>query len=158
MRVLLQLRCARRAVRVVWSRIVVIARDPDAPRAAAQAFAAATDRPGLVPKMGSWYQLRVRVIAKRTLCLFWERDRRFADARRALQDWRSQVRRADWATPAGVKATYGDASILKDSRVVFNVCGNKYRLIAKINYPYRVVYVRFVGTHAEYDAVDSESV
>lgn len=100
----------------------------------------------------------MRVIAKRTLRLFWERSARFADARRALEDWHSQVRHADWATPAEPKATYGDARILKDSRVVFNVCGNKYRLIAKINYPYRVVYVRFIGTHAEYDAIDAESV
>jgi mRNA interferase HigB len=57
-----------------------------------------------------------------------------------------------------VKATYGDASILKGSRVVFNICGNKYRLIAKINFPYRVVYIRFVGTHREYDQVDAETV
>ena len=53
---------------------------------------------------------------------------------------------------------YGDASILKGSRVVFNVCGNRYRLIAKINFPYRVVYIRFVGTHEKYDRVDAETV
>ena len=99
----------------------------------------------------------MRIIAKRTLRQFWERDRRFADARRALQDWHSQVQHVDWATPADVKKTYGDASILKGNRVVFNVCGNKYLLIVKINYPYRVVYIRFVGTHAEYDAVDAET-
>jgi mRNA interferase HigB len=100
----------------------------------------------------------VRIIAKRTLRLFWERDRRLSDARRALQDWHAQVQHADWASPSDVKRSYGDASILKGSRVVFNICGNKYRLIVKINYPYRVVYVRFVGTHAEYDAVDAENV
>lgn len=65
---------------------------------------------------------------------------------------------ADWATPADVKVQYGDASILKGSRVVFNICGNKYRLIVKINYPYRVVYIRFAGTHAEYDQLDAEAV
>ena len=53
---------------------------------------------------------------------------------------------------------YGDASVLKGSRVVFNICGNKYRLITKINFPYRVVYIRFVGTHEEYDEVDAETV
>ncbi len=63
-----------------------------------------------------------------------------------------------WQNPAEIKAQYGSASILKDSRVVFNICGNKYRLIVKINYPSSVVYVRFVGTHEEYDAIDAEVV
>jgi mRNA interferase HigB len=111
-----------------------------------------------VPKLGIGYSFAVRIIAKRTLRQFWERDRRYVDARRALEDWHAQVGRADWATPADVKALYGDASILKGSRVVFNICGNKYRLIVKINYPCRVVYIRFVGTHAEYDQVDAETV
>jgi len=100
----------------------------------------------------------VRIIAKRTLRLFWEGSRGRSDARRALEDWHSQVRAADWKTPADVKVTFGDASVLKGSRVVFNICGNKYRLITKINYPYRVVYIRFVGTHEEYDNVDAETI
>jgi len=112
----------------------------------------------VVPKLGTCYLLGVRIIAKRTLRRFWERSGRYAAARRALEDWHAQVRKADWANPADVKAMYGDASILKGSRVVFNVCGNKYRLIAKINFPYRVVYIRFVGTHGEYDKVDAETV
>ena len=65
---------------------------------------------------------------------------------------------ADWSTPAEVKATYGDASILKKGRVVFTIAGNKFRLVVRINYPYRVVYIRFVGTHAEYDAIDVETI
>ena len=68
------------------------------------------------------------------------------------------MRKAAWTTPAEVKATYADASVLKGSRVVFNICGNKYRLVAKINFPYRVVYIRFVGTHADYDGVNAETV
>jgi mRNA interferase HigB len=100
----------------------------------------------------------VRIIAKRTLRLFWEKSRRYADAKRALEDWHAQVRKSDWATPADVKAMYRDASILRGGRVVFNICGNKYRLIAKINFPYRVVYIRFVGAHREYDKVDAETV
>jgi mRNA interferase HigB len=75
-----------------------------------------------------------------------------------LEDWHAQVRKADWPNPVAVKAMYGDASVLKGSRVVFNICGNKYRLITKINFPYRVVYIRFVGTHEEYDEVDAETV
>ena len=100
----------------------------------------------------------MRIIAKRTLRVFWERERRFADAKRALEDWHAQVSRADWATPAEVKAQYGEASILKGSRVVFNICGNKYRLIVLINYPYRVVYIRFIGTHVEYNTIDVDAV
>lgn len=100
----------------------------------------------------------MRIIAKRTLRLFWKKSRRYTDAKRALEDWHAQVRKADWVTPADVKAMYGDASILKGSRVVFNICGNKYRLITKINFPYRVVYIRFVGTHREYDEVNAETV
>ena len=100
----------------------------------------------------------MRIIAKRTLRLFWEKNRRYTDARRALEDWHAQVRKADWVTPADVKAMYGDASILKGNRVVFNNCGNKYRLVTKINFPYRVVYVRFVGTHREYDEMNAETV
>jgi mRNA interferase HigB len=100
----------------------------------------------------------VRVIAKRTLRTFCEKSRSYADARRALEDWHAQVRKADWATPADVKAMYGDASILKGGRVVFNVCGNKYRLIVKINFPYGVVYIRFAGTHRQYDQVNAETV
>ena len=65
---------------------------------------------------------------------------------------------ADWATPATVKAQFGTASILKDGRVVFNLGGNKYRLVVWINYPYRVVYVRFIGTHKQYDAIDAQTI
>ena len=66
--------------------------------------------------------------------------------------------KADWKKQGEVKATYRNASILQEGRVVFNIAGNKYRLIVWINYPYRVVYVRFVGTHKQYDAVDAKSV
>lgn len=61
-------------------------------------------------------------------------------------------------TPADVKETYGDASILRNSRVVFNIGGNKFRLVVRINYPYRIVYIRFVGTHEEYDRIDAETI
>jgi len=100
----------------------------------------------------------VRVIAKRTLRRFWEAHRGRADAEKALRDWHATVVKADWATPADVKASYGDASVLKGGRVVFNLCGNRYRLVARINFPYRVVYVRFVGTHEAYDRIDAETV
>lgn len=100
----------------------------------------------------------MRIIAKRTLRLFWEMHPRGAEAKAPLQLWHSAVEAADWAMPADVKAAYGDASILKDSRVVFNIAGNKFRLVVRINYPYRVVYVRFVGTHEEYDRINAEAI
>jgi len=65
---------------------------------------------------------------------------------------------ADWASPSAVKADFGNASILKDGRVVFNIAGNKYRLVVWINYAYRVVYVRFIGTHKQYDAIDAQTI
>ena len=68
------------------------------------------------------------------------------------------ARTADWANPADVKRDLRSASILKEGRVVFNVAGNKYRLAAKINYDYRVISVRFIGTHAQYDGIDAQTV
>ena len=100
----------------------------------------------------------MRIIARRTLRQFWEEHPRGKAAKTALEVWLSTVQKSDWATPAEVKVTYGDASILKNGRVVFNIGGNKFRLVAQINYPYRVVYIRFVGTHAEYDDIDTEAV
>jgi mRNA interferase HigB len=100
----------------------------------------------------------MRIITKRTLRRFWESHPRGAEAERVLETWYRTARAAEWKTPTDVKASYGDASILKDSRVVFNIGGNKFRLVVRINYPYGTVYVRFVGTHAEYDCIDAETI
>jgi mRNA interferase HigB len=97
----------------------------------------------------------MRIIAKRTLRAFWKRH---ADAEEPLLTWYREVEHEDWDTPAKVKAKYGSASIVGGNRFVFNIKGNDYRLVVRINYPYRVVYIRFVGTHAEYDAIDVEEV
>ena len=99
----------------------------------------------------------MRVIALSTLKRFSE-SRKHADAREPLLAWFRHALKADWRTPAEVKRDYGTASILRDGRVVFNIGGNRYRLVVWINYPYRVVYVRFVGTHAEYDRIDAQTV
>ena len=72
--------------------------------------------------------------------------------------WYRQVRAADWPAPADVKRAIGSSSILKDGRVVFNLAGNKYRLVVWINYQYRVVYIRFIGTHRQYDLIDAQKV
>ena len=65
---------------------------------------------------------------------------------------------AVWKNPAEVKAKYRSASILKDSRVVFNICGNKYRMVVHINYCYGIIYIKFIGTHVQYDAIDAETI
>jgi mRNA interferase HigB len=100
----------------------------------------------------------VRIIALRTLKAFISRSPAYADARDPLMAWYRQVNDADWASPADVKRDIGSASILKDGRVVFNIAGNKYRVVAWINYPYRVLYVRFVGTHRQYDDIDAQNI
>lgn len=96
-----------------------------------------------------------RIISKKTLRDFWER---YPDAEESLKSWHAEAKAAVWQNPADVKAQFGNASILKDSRVVFNICGNKYRLIVKISYAASIVLIRFVGTHKEYDAIDAETV
>jgi len=72
--------------------------------------------------------------------------------------WYREVEKEDWDGPAKLKEKYGNVSIIKGSRAVFNIKGNDYRLVVKINYPYRMLYVRFVCTHAEYDEIDVEEV
>jgi mRNA interferase HigB len=100
----------------------------------------------------------VRIIALSTLKAFVSRSSMHADARDPVMAWYRQIRGADWATPADVKRAIRSASILKDGRAVFNIAGNKYRIVVWINYPYRVVYVRFVGTHRQYDRIDAQTV
>ena len=87
--------------------------------------------------------------------MFWERH---PQAKGPLEAWHQEVVRAEWAHPSAVKAQFNSASLLTGNRVVFNIGGNKYRLVVKINYPFRIVYVRFVGSHREYDQIDVTSV
>lgn len=100
----------------------------------------------------------MRVIALSTLKKYWEGNRGRQDLKGPALVWYRHVLAADWATPAEVKADLRHASILRGGRVVFNLAGNKYRLVAWINYSHRIVYIRFIGTHAEYDRVDAQSI
>jgi len=100
----------------------------------------------------------VMVIALSTTKAFLSRGQSVNDAREPVMAWFRQVKQADWAKPADVKRDIRSASILKDGRAVFNIAGNKYRIVVWINYPYRVVYIRFIGTHRQYDAIDAQSV
>lgn len=100
----------------------------------------------------------MRVIALSTLKAFWSAEPAYADVMQPALAWYRDVLKADWKTPAAVKAQFRSASVLKYGRVVFNLAGNKYRLVVWINYPYRVVYVRFIGTHAQYDRIDAQTI
>ena len=100
----------------------------------------------------------MRVIALSTLKAFTEKNPAFADAKEPLLAWYRHALAADWASPADIKAEFGRASILRNGRVVFDIAGNKYRLVTWINYPYRVLYIRFIGTHAQYDKIDAQTV
>lgn len=97
----------------------------------------------------------MRIIAKKTLKNYWAHE---PAARTALEAWHAEAKEAEWSTPADVKARYGTASILKDGRVVFNIGGNKYRLVVWINYEFFTIYIRFVGTHKEYDDIDAQTI
>jgi|SRR5690606_39325378 len=97
----------------------------------------------------------MRVIAVSTLRQFWEKH---PDSEQALKAWHDEATKAAWAQPADIKTQYRNASILKNRRVVFNIKGNDYRLIGAIAYRLGIVYVKFIGTHAEYDKIDAETV
>lgn len=100
----------------------------------------------------------MRIIALSTLKAFWEENPEYMDAKEPTLAWYRHALAADWSAPAYVKQDFRNASILKDGRVVFNIAGNKYRLVVWINYSYRVSYIRFIGTHAEYDKIDVQTI
>lgn len=97
----------------------------------------------------------MRIVAIGTLRRFWEANK---DAEEPLKAWFQEAKSADWTTPHKVKAMFRNASVIGDSRVVFNIAGNKYRLIVKFNYSYQIGFIRFIGTHADYDRIDAENV
>lgn len=100
----------------------------------------------------------MRIIALSTLKGFWESDPGYADAREPGLAWHAFARAASWTSPMEIKRDFRTASILKDGRVVFNLAGNKYRLVVWINYSYQVIYIRFIGTHAQYDTIDAQTI
>ena len=100
----------------------------------------------------------MRIIALSTLKAFWEENPEYGDAKDPTLAWYRHALKAGWEAPSHVKQDFGNASILRDGRVVFNIAGNKYRLVVWINYAYRVVYVRFIGTHTQYDKIDAQTI
>nr|WP_246849007.1 type II toxin-antitoxin system HigB family toxin [Aquimarina sp. U1-2] len=100
-------------------------------------------------------QLIVRIIAKRTLRDFWIKH---ADSEQQLKSWYRETEKANWKNINELKSEYPNASILKNNRIVFNIKGNNYRLIVKFNFDYEICWIRFMGTHAEYDKIDANEI
>ena len=98
---------------------------------------------------------KVRVIAKRTLRDFWEKH---SDCEQQLLSWYNETEKGKWSTINELKSDYPSASILKENRIVYNIKGNKYRLIVKINFEFQICWIRFIGTHAEYDKIDANTI
>jgi mRNA interferase HigB len=96
-----------------------------------------------------------RIFAKSTLRQFWEN---YPDSEQYLKTWFDTAMSSNWKTPADVKKSYANESILKDGRIVFNIKGNTYRLVTKINYEKQWIFIRFIGTHTEYDKIDANKI
>ena len=97
----------------------------------------------------------MRIIAKRTIREFWEK---YPDAEEALRTWYCESSRGRWHDPNHLKTHFGHARILGANRVIFNICGNKYRLITEINYTRGWLFIRFIGTHSAYDKIDPKKI
>ncbi len=96
-----------------------------------------------------------RIFAKSTLREFWEK---YPESEQYLKTWFDTVKCSDWKNPNDVKQTYANASILKESRIVFNIKGNSFRLVAKFNFEKQWVFIRFIGTHEQYEKIDVSSI
>lgn len=97
----------------------------------------------------------MRVIAKKILREFWEKH---TDSEEQLKVWYREASKASWVFPGSIKSEYPKASILKSGRIVFDICRNKYRLIVQINYLRQWVFIRFIGTHSEYEKIDADKI
>ena len=97
----------------------------------------------------------MRIIAKSTLRDYWFKH---PDCEQALKAWYQETDHSEWQNPNDIKLKYPSASIVANNRIVFNIKGNSYRLIVKINYTYQMVWIRFIGTHAEYDKIDATKI
>ena len=97
----------------------------------------------------------MRVIAKKILREFWEKHN---DCEQQLKAWYQETSKAEWQNSNEIKLDYPTASIVGDNRIVFNIKGNTYRLIVKINFDYQMVWIRFIGTHSEYDKINAKTI
>ncbi len=99
----------------------------------------------------------MRIISKKTLKEFYENPL-YMESKDSLESWHNEALKASWNNLNEIKAKYTNASIVGNNRVVFNIHGNKYRLIVKINYPAKIIFIRFVGTYEQYDDIDVKEV
>lgn len=97
----------------------------------------------------------MRIISRKTLRAFWEQH---PDVQQALQAWYHDAKQAAWRTPADIKNVYRNASFVGNNRVVFNIKGNQYRLVVAIQYQHSIVYIRFIGSHQDYDKIDAATI
>lgn len=97
----------------------------------------------------------MKVVAVSTLRSYWERH---PDSEHPLKAWYDEAKAAAWRGPQDIKNTYASASFVGSNRVVFNIKGNNYRLVVAVAYRFQAVYIKFIGTHAEYDKVDAATV
>jgi mRNA interferase HigB len=97
----------------------------------------------------------MRVLSRKSLRQFWDKH---PDAREPLQSWYADVKHANWKRPSHIKATYQTASFISNNRIVFNIKGNKYRIIVVVEYRFGMVFIRFIGTHQEYDRINAETI
>ncbi|RLA63358.1 MAG: type II toxin-antitoxin system HigB family toxin [Epsilonproteobacteria bacterium] len=95
----------------------------------------------------------MRIISKKTLKDFYMNPK-YLDSNNALESWHKEVLKLDWNNPNEIKKMYRSASIVGDEKVVFNIAGNKYRLMVTINYYAKIVFIKFIGTHKQYDKID----
>ena len=97
----------------------------------------------------------MRVIAKKVLREYWVKH---PDSEQQLKSWYQEAEDAEWKSPRDIKRDYPSASILAGNRVVFNIKGNHYKLIVKINYDYGMMWIRFIGTHSAYDKINAQTI
>ena len=97
----------------------------------------------------------MRIISRKKLKEFWGRH---PDSEASLRAWFHEAEKAEWRNSSDIKAKYRTASIIDNERVVFNICGNKYRLVVHINFSFLIAYIRFIGTHSQDDRIDAESI
>ena len=99
--------------------------------------------------------IKLRVIAKKILRAFWEKHN---ECEQQLKAWYQEASKAEWTNPNEIKSAYPSASLIGNNRIVFNIKGNSYRLIVKVNFEYQMAWVRFIGTHAEYDKINAKTI
>lgn len=109
----------------------------------------------LAPKKGALYNNYMRIISRKALREFWEKH---TDARKALEAWYADTKQANWNNPSDIKDVYRNASFVAHDCIIFNIKGNRYLLVVVVIYKHSIVYIRFVGTHSEYDKIDVTKV